>query len=193
MRVIKRLATLLPGFLALNSQSANGAYNDGARPSDVEDALRDVVIVPLNQGEPLYLAGHRSHSSHSSHRSSSGSSGHSSHSSHSSHRSSGGGGAAPSRSTAPRYNSDPLGQPPAPTYPKEYQRQPSDKLKLDRITLIRRVQLALNLHGYYHGSIDGLMGPQTRAAIQNYRIDKGLKEWGLIDAELLNSLGILAP
>lgn len=193
MSVIKRLATLLPGFLALNSQAVNGAPNESAKFGDVEDALRDVVIVPLNQGEPLYLAGHRSHSSHSSHRSSSGSSGHSSHSSHSSHRSSAGGGSGSSRSTTPSYNSDPLGEPPSPQYPNKYQSQPLENKKVDRVTLIKRVQLALNLHGYYHGSIDGLMGPQTRAAIQNYRIDNRLKEWGLIDAELLNSLGILAP
>lgn len=194
MSRIKRLATLLPGFLALNSQEAHPIPSDYISGNNQDDSFQDVIIVPLNEKDPVYLAGHRSHSSHSSHRSSSRSSGHSSHGSHSSHRSSSGGGASsPSRSVTPNYSSDPLGQPAAPKYPEKYQDPINEKKKLDRIHLIKRVQLALNILGYYDDDIDGMMGPKTRAAIQNYRIEKGLKEWGLIDAELLNSLGIAAP
>ncbi|BFM22475.1 hypothetical protein R50076_35240 [Gilvimarinus japonicus] len=65
-----------------------------------------------------------------------------------------------------------------------------DKL-YDRAAIIRRVQLALDILGHYNGDIDGVMGPQTRAAIQKYRTEKNMSKIGLIDKNLLNSLGIL--
>jgi His-Xaa-Ser repeat protein HxsA len=55
---------------------------------------------------------------------------------------------------------------------------------------IQRVQLALTYAGYYQGSVDGLMGPATRAAISAYKKTKGLSVNEYIDASLLNSLGI---
>jgi len=61
------------------------------------------------------------------------------------------------------------------------------------MTLVRRVQMSLRILGYYTGQIDGIIGPGTRRAIEKYRWDKGLNAANVIDAELLNSLGIAAP
>ncbi|EDM46408.1 hypothetical protein MDG893_13134 [Marinobacter algicola DG893] len=58
--------------------------------------------------------------------------------------------------------------------------------------VIMRVQLGLMLGGFYDGEIDGMMGPKTRMAIQDYRDEKNLSAGNLIDSELLNSLGIAA-
>ena len=52
------------------------------------------------------------------------------------------------------------------------------------------VQSALRRRGYYHGSIDGDIGPGTRSAIRTYQSDRGLPVTGQIDGRLLNSLGL---
>lgn len=52
------------------------------------------------------------------------------------------------------------------------------------------VQQALARRGYYRGSIDGAIGPQSRRAIANYQHDQGLQETGSINSSLLNSLGL---
>lgn len=52
------------------------------------------------------------------------------------------------------------------------------------------VQRELARHGFYHGSIDGQIGPQSRRAIANYQRDRGLRQTGVIDPDLLHSLGL---
>lgn len=52
------------------------------------------------------------------------------------------------------------------------------------------VQRALARRGYYNGSIDGAIGPQSRRAIARYQQDNGLRATGYIDSSLINSLGI---
>jgi hypothetical protein len=52
------------------------------------------------------------------------------------------------------------------------------------------VQRALGHEGYYHGDIDGDIGPGTRAAIRQYQYDHHLEVTGRIDRSLLRSLGI---
>ena len=52
------------------------------------------------------------------------------------------------------------------------------------------VQRALKRNGYYYGSIDGDIGPGTRAAIRAYQDDRGLSVTGRIDRSLLRSLGV---
>lgn len=52
------------------------------------------------------------------------------------------------------------------------------------------VQLALRRRGYYHGPIDGDLGPGSRAAIRDYQYDRGLAVTGRIDTALLRSLGL---
>jgi len=50
------------------------------------------------------------------------------------------------------------------------------------------VQASLAQQGYYHGPIDGLIGPGTRRAIAHYEVDNGLQVNGIIDGPLLASL-----
>ena len=50
------------------------------------------------------------------------------------------------------------------------------------------VQEELTRRGYYHGPIDGVVGPGTRAAISAYQQNHGLEVNGVIDESLLRSL-----
>ncbi|MEQ1839986.1 MAG: peptidoglycan-binding protein [Verrucomicrobiales bacterium] len=52
------------------------------------------------------------------------------------------------------------------------------------------VQRALARHGYYNGSIDGVIGSQSRRAIANYQQDRGMRATGTITSDLLRSLGV---
>ena len=45
----------------------------------------------------------------------------------------------------------------------------------------RGVQAALAVRGYYSGRIDGVMGPETRAAIRSFQANQGLPVTGQID------------
>jgi Putative peptidoglycan binding domain len=56
--------------------------------------------------------------------------------------------------------------------------------------VIANVQGALQEQGYYHGEVDGLIGPLTREAIANYQRDHGLYETAAIDEPTLESLGM---
>ena len=56
--------------------------------------------------------------------------------------------------------------------------------------VIANVQSALQQQGYYHGEVDGLLGPQTRAAIADYQRATGLAETAAIDQPTLESLGM---
>src|SRR6266550_8579453 len=56
--------------------------------------------------------------------------------------------------------------------------------------VIGNVQSALQQQGYYHGEVDGLLGPQTRAAIADYQRANGLAETSTADQPTLQSLGM---
>ena len=56
--------------------------------------------------------------------------------------------------------------------------------------VIANVQAALQEQGYYHGEVDGSIGPLTRAAIADYQRDHGLYETAAIDQPTLESLGM---
>lgn len=56
--------------------------------------------------------------------------------------------------------------------------------------VIANVQAALQQQGYYHGDVDGLLGPLTRDAIANYQRDHGLYTTSTIDQPTLESLGM---
>jgi hypothetical protein len=56
--------------------------------------------------------------------------------------------------------------------------------------VIANVQAALQQQGYYHGDVDGLIGPLTREAIANYQRDHGLYTTSTIDQPTLRSLGM---
>jgi hypothetical protein len=55
--------------------------------------------------------------------------------------------------------------------------------------VIANVQTALQ-QGYYHGEVDGLLGPQTRSAIADCQRANGLVETAAIDQPTLQSLGM---
>src|SRR5438128_1696641 len=56
--------------------------------------------------------------------------------------------------------------------------------------VIANVQTALQQQGYYQGEVDGLLGPQTRAAIADYQRGNGLTETAAVDQPTLQSLGM---
>jgi hypothetical protein len=56
--------------------------------------------------------------------------------------------------------------------------------------VVANVQAALQQQGYYHGEVDGLLGPLTRDAIANYQRDHGLYMTSAIDRPTLESLGM---
>jgi hypothetical protein len=56
--------------------------------------------------------------------------------------------------------------------------------------VIANVQATLQQQGYYHGDVDGLIGPLTRAAIADYQRDSGLYVTSAIDQPTLQSLGM---
>ena len=63
-----------------------------------------------------------------------------------------------------------------------------NNLPPDQVTA--NVQSALQQQGYYHGEVDGLLGPLTRAAIADYQRDRGLYITSAIDRPTLQSLGM---
>ncbi|AMJ96875.1 hypothetical protein AVL55_00990 [Alteromonas macleodii] len=185
MRKVKNLVGLFSSFAAITANASNDAVSSDDDKKKFQ-FIDNVETAPLNTGEmPLYLAGHRSHSSHAS---------------HSSHRSSSGGTYKPRPTPAPRTApvsppSDPLGQPSRPksTIPSaeesKFEKVMSDAEK--RKNIILRVQLTLQALDFYHGKLDGMMGPGTRKAINEYRLSVGQTAKEKLDVEVLNSLGIL--
>jgi hypothetical protein len=55
---------------------------------------------------------------------------------------------------------------------------------------VAAVQRRLARGGYYHGSIDGLIGPGTRSAIRAFERNNGLPVDGVIDPQLLRTMGL---
>ncbi len=56
--------------------------------------------------------------------------------------------------------------------------------------VIANVQTALQEQGYYNDAVDGLIGPDTRAAISNFQRDRGLPITAAIDGPTLQALGL---
>ncbi|MEI6350552.1 MAG: peptidoglycan-binding domain-containing protein [Verrucomicrobiota bacterium] len=77
-------------------------------------------------------------------------------------------------------------------YPYYYEARPS-VVYVDRArgSVEVDVQRELRRKGYYGGPVDGDIGPQTRAAIRAYQVDKALPVTGRIDTPLLSSLRLL--
>ena len=55
---------------------------------------------------------------------------------------------------------------------------------------VAAVQRRLARGGYYHGSVDGVIGPGTRTAIRAFERNNGLPVDGLIDRQLLRTMGL---
>ena len=56
--------------------------------------------------------------------------------------------------------------------------------------VVADVQASLQEQGYYHGDVDGLMGPQTRQALADFQRDHGLITTAALDQPTLSSLGL---
>jgi Putative peptidoglycan binding domain len=56
--------------------------------------------------------------------------------------------------------------------------------------VITNVQAALQDLGYYRDAVDGLIGPNTRAALRNFQRDRGLPITAAIDGPTLQALGL---
>ncbi|MBL4878289.1 MAG: His-Xaa-Ser repeat protein HxsA [Hyphomonas sp.] len=167
------------GFVLPQSQASMPAVDPHVDPSDRKASL----IEKFRLQHEYSLAGHRSHSSHRS---------------HGSHRSSSGGSRyTPSYSPPPpppppppaRSNSTPPASvlPDRPSSPKTL---PGNSAKFTE--LVRRVQAGLYARGYYNGSLDGIVGPETRSAIMKFELDNGLSLSGTVSKEVLDALGIQA-
>lgn len=182
-RKFEKILASIAAIAAANSPAKSG--QDEAALAVTTSGLDKLVGVtqPLIDGFlPKFFAGHRSHSSHGS---------------HGSHRSGTGGGyrAPPAYvpPPPPPRRSDPLGQPAKPA--DSYRPAIPDASSLTnnaalRKRVIERVQLQLSILGEYKGPIDGVMGPQTRDAIDLYKIKKGAKRGGYLDSDTLNLLGV---
>ncbi len=55
---------------------------------------------------------------------------------------------------------------------------------------VAAVQRRLARGGYYHGAIDGVIGPGTRNAIRAFESNNGLRVDGVIDTQLLRTMGL---
>ena len=51
---------------------------------------------------------------------------------------------------------------------------------------VRAMQERLKELGWYHGSVDGIIGPGTLRAANNYRRAAGLQQSNTLDSELLS-------
>jgi hypothetical protein len=56
--------------------------------------------------------------------------------------------------------------------------------------IVMNVQVALQQQGYYAGSVDGDLGPQTRAALAAFQSDNGLAVTSAVDEPTLQTLGL---
>lgn len=56
---------------------------------------------------------------------------------------------------------------------------------------LRTVQRALQVKGYDVGSIDGIMGPRTKAALEEFQRKSGLAVTGIADAPTLRALTVI--
>lgn len=63
-----------------------------------------------------------------------------------------------------------------------------NQVPFDRV--VANVQATLQEQGYYHGEVDGLMGPLTRDALAGYQRDHGLISTAALDEPTLSSLGL---
>ena len=61
---------------------------------------------------------------------------------------------------------------------------------MDPGQVVANVQSALQEEGYYEGDVDGILGPQTRAALAEYQQDNGLEPTAAVDEPTLESLGM---
>jgi len=54
-----------------------------------------------------------------------------------------------------------------------------------------RAQLRLRQLGYYHGTVDGQIGPRTQRAIARFQRDQRLRVTAWLDVHTLRALGVI--
>jgi len=170
---------LIPSLLAAGFSPAEA--NDVESLTDTTTDAKSTGLFDVFQLTHKYqLAAHRSHSSHSS------------HGSHGSHRSSSGGGYSAPRTTSPSSRGNSTA--PSSVLPSSPSRAqptlPGNSEKFRQILM--KVQTGLFAYGFYTGNIDGIMGPQTRAALSKMQANYGLPVTGTVTPEVLNALRITA-
>ena len=55
---------------------------------------------------------------------------------------------------------------------------------------VKKAQESLHNKGYYSGNVDGIMGPQTRAALREYQKVEKLEVTGRLDTKTAGKLGV---
>lgn len=182
---------LIPSLLMAGIAPAPPAHAAiGSTPTGSDGDDDDHVIQRFVLEHRFLLAAHRSHSSHAS---------------HSSHRSgSSGTPRAPvytpppprTPKTTPSPSRNERSTPPASvlpsspaTAPNSLYTPPAD----DAIrSVVRRVQVGLQAYGYYNGTLDGIVGPEMRAALTRFQTDYNFKVTGTITPEVLDAFKITA-
>ena len=66
----------------------------------------------------------------------------------------------------------------------------SDAAPAESTAVIKSVQKELARLGYYHGSIDGIVGPGTENAVRWFQSVDHLSVTGQIDGRTLHALGV---
>lgn len=67
----------------------------------------------------------------------------------------------------------------------------ADRTFAGKDEIIANVQIELYNQGYYSGPIDGIIGPDTQAAIADYQTDYGLPVTAAIDEPTVESLQLV--
>ena len=75
--------------------------------------------------------------------------------------------------------------------PSSHSGTKSQRIVVSR-NVIKRVQTSLSTLGYAPGRVDGKLDSKTRDAIRNYQLRMDIAATGVIDAQLLRSLGVKA-
>ena len=76
-------------------------------------------------------------------------------------------------------------EPNGPQIKKDTDLGDQDNIQKHNASVIRQIQNLLSTLGYSPGPIDGVLGPQTRTAIENFKKDRGLKVDGEPSVSLL--------
>jgi len=153
---------------------------DTLNTKDIILPNQEGVYILATKDLPFTLIGHSSHRSHGS---------------HSSHRSSSGGSSrsySPPTVIIPAPNRNNNSTPPSSILPQ------NPKITVPQlrgntaafIELTRKVQMMLYALGYYSGSINGRINPETSSAISSYQSSNGLNVTGKIDDNLVKSLNV---
>jgi peptidoglycan hydrolase-like protein with peptidoglycan-binding domain len=53
---------------------------------------------------------------------------------------------------------------------------------------VRQAQQQLRDHGLYHGTIDGIVGPETKHAVQQFQKNNGLNQTAILDQQTMDKL-----